>query len=48
MTHDMSVNMQTAARSVEQVRQTMKSIVEAADAVDQSVQKVSSSARALR
>jgi methyl-accepting chemotaxis protein len=47
VTHDMSVNMQTAACSVERVRQTMGHIVQAAHEVDTSVQKVSSTARAL-
>ncbi|GJD32634.1 Methyl-accepting chemotaxis protein [Methylobacterium adhaesivum] len=47
VTHDMSVNMQNAAQSVELVRQTMDGIARAANDVDASVHAVSLAARAL-
>ncbi|WP_264047012.1 methyl-accepting chemotaxis protein [Methylobacterium flocculans] len=47
VTRDMAVNMQTAARSVEMVRQNMDAIASATGDVDDSVRKVSATARAL-
>ncbi|MCK2054586.1 PAS domain-containing methyl-accepting chemotaxis protein [Methylobacterium sp. 37f] len=47
VTRDMSVNMQTAAQSVEQVRQSMDGIAQAAHDVDGSVRKAGAAARAL-
>ncbi|MGU3360895.1 PAS domain-containing protein [Methylobacterium sp. M6A4_1b] len=47
VTRDMSVNMQTAARSVEVVRQNMDGIAAAAIDVDASVRKAGAAARAL-
>ena len=47
VTRDMSVNMQTAAQSVERVRQNMDGIAAAASDVDASVRKVGAAARAI-
>ena len=47
LTRDMSLNMQTAANSVEVVRQNMAAIAQAAGNVDTSVRKVTAAARAL-
>ncbi|NEU13983.1 PAS domain S-box protein [Methylobacterium sp. BTF04] len=47
VTRDMSVNMQTAAQSVELVRLNMDGIAHAANDVDSSVQKVGAATRAL-